>query len=425
MVSETALALAARLRRREVSSVELTRACLDAIARDGNGCFIDVSPRSALREAARADELIARGAGGPFTGVPTGIKDHEPVRGTFTRLGSSAFRYLVSPVDGAVARTCRRAGFVLVGKTSTSELTILPFVDTALGPPTRNPHDPSRYAGGSSGGAAAAVASDLIAIAPGSDGGGSIRIPAAFCGLVGVKPTRGAVPSPYGMFDPIGISHLGPIAKTVRDAVALLDVLGGARFGTLLDASLPPLAIRILRGSPLVAVDRAIADATDAVARRLADMGHRVSDIGPMPGAIEDFLPVMARMLARVPLLPGMDRLLQPATRWLRAQGTGVTASDARAVADRAIARMAAWWGDADVIVSPTVAQPPPHVGAFAHLGGEATFRAAADYGAFTAPFNLTGQPALTIPVGPMIGVQLVGRMHQDRLLLALADRLT
>jgi len=228
------------------------------------------------------------------------------------------------------------------------------------------------------------------------------------------------------MFDPIGISHLGPIAVTVRDAIAMLDVLApGSRFGAALDAPTPTLRVRVLKSSPLVDVDPEIGAAVDDVARRLGDQ----RDIGAMPGAIADFVPVMARMLARVPLLPGMGRLLEPATRWLRAQGAGVSAADARAVADRAIARMAAWWGDADVVIAPTVAQPPPRVGQFAHLSGEATFHAAAAYAAFTAPFNLTGQPALTIPWGTTsaglpIGVQLVGRNNTDAMLLALADRL-
>ena len=170
----SALELAARLRRREISSVELVRAALDTIrARDHElGAFVEVAARRALHAARRADAQIARGVTAPFLGVPTAIKDHEPVRGLGTRLGSRAFRWLVSPIDGQVARTCRRAGFVIVGKTTCSALTILPFIDVGLHAPTRNPHDPSRYGGGSSGGAAVAVASGMLPIAPGSDGGG-------------------------------------------------------------------------------------------------------------------------------------------------------------------------------------------------------------------------------------------------------------
>ena len=224
-------ALAILIRRRELSSVELTRHCLEVI-RSRNpelSAFVDVAETRALREAQRADATVARG-GAPsptLRGVPTGIKDNDHLRGHFTRVGSRALRWVYSPVDGMVARAMRIAGFILLGKLATSELTILPVVDTALGPPTRNPHAPDRYAGGSSGGSAAAVASGMIPIAPGSDGGGSIRIPAAFCGLVGFKAGRRAVPNPYGIFDVVGISALGPLAHTVREAALLLDVLAG------------------------------------------------------------------------------------------------------------------------------------------------------------------------------------------------------
>lgn len=431
----SALELAGRLRRREVSSVELVEQAIAQIrARDGElGAFVEVAARRALLQARRADAALGRkGPHAPFLGIPTGIKDHEPVRGLGTRLGSRAFRWVISPIDGYVARACRRAGFILLGKTACSELTILPYAHGTLHPPTRNPHDPSRYSGGSSAGAAAAVAANLIAIAPGSDGGGSIRIPAAFCGLVGVKPSRGAVPNPYGMLDPIGLSSLGPLAHSVRDAAALLDVLverpTGA-FTRACETPVPKLRVRVLTDPPLANLTTAPAHAAAAreVARRLDQLGHTVSDAPHLTGELERFLPLMARMVARVPLLPIMERSLEPTTRWLRAQGRGVTLSDVRAVADSLARDIDAWWGDADLVVTPTTAQPPPAVGSFAHLDGEATFRAAAALGAFTAPFNVTGQPALSLPfptTGLPIGVQLVGRRGADHLLLAVAASL-
>lgn len=226
----TALDLAARLRRREVSSVELTRATFAAIAEKDPAvhAFVDVGERRALRAAEEADRRLRRGGTlPPFLGVPTAIKDSELVRFLHTRVGSRAFKWVVSPVDGKLARRCREGGFVIVGKTSTSELTILPFVDTDLGPPTRNPCSLDRYAGGSSGGAAAAVAAGMLAIAPGSDGAGSIRLPAAFCGLVGVKPGRGALFNEHRAVDASDLSGIGPLARTVRDAAALMDVLDG------------------------------------------------------------------------------------------------------------------------------------------------------------------------------------------------------
>jgi amidase len=437
MLDRPALELAAMLRRREVSSVELTRACLDTIAaRDRDiAAFVDVSPRRALAAARRADHLLARGGElPPFLGVPTGIKDHEPVRFHFTRLGSAAFRWLVAPYDGHVARACKRAGFVIVGKTSCSELTLLPIVDVAIHAPTRNPHDLSRYSGGSSGGAAAAVAAGMLPIAPGADGGGSIRIPAAFCGLVGFKVTRGALPNPYGLIDASQLCTIGPVARTVRDAAALLDALAAqpdGSFARALGAAIPRLRVRVLVTPPIAtAVDAEIEAATRALAERLAALGHDVSDAPPMRvGDLDDFIPIMAQMAALVPVLPGMERRLQPATRWMRERGRGVSRARARALAEQLAARVLAWFGDADVVVSPTVGDLAPEVGSFRALDGEGTFRAIAPIGAFTAPFNLSGQPAVSLPVattrsGLPIGVQLVGRLGADRLLLSLADRI-
>jgi amidase len=425
------------LRRREVSSVELVRASLDAIAaRDREiAAFVDVSPRRALAAARRADARLAGGGElPPFLGVPTGIKDHEPVRFHYTRIGSRAFRWLIAPFDGHVAMACKRAGFVIVGKTSTSELTILPIVDTELHPPTRNPHDLSRYAGGSSGGAAAAVAAGMLPIAPGADGGGSIRIPAALCGLVGFKPTRGALPNPYGRLDVAGISTIGPLARTVRDSAALLDALAARPDGTFARAvrgAVPRLRVRVLVEPPIeVAVDPEVAAATRAAARRLADAGHDVDDARPLvAGGLDEFLPIMARMVARVPMLPAMERSLQPVTRWMRERGRGVTRAEASDRARRMSARITDWFGDADVIVSPTVACLAPVVGSFRDLDGEGLFRAVAPLAAFTAPFNVSGQPAVSLPLsttsrGLPIGLQLIGRAGADRLLLALSARL-
>ncbi len=432
IATDSALALAARLRRRELSSVELTQHCLANIERDdpGLGAFVDVSATRALRQARRADELIARGAQAPFLGVPTAIKDHEHVRGHFTRIGSRAFRWLYSPIDGFTARACRQAGFVILGKLACSELTILPFVDT---PPTRNPYDRERYAGGSSGGSAAAVAGGLIPIAPGSDGGGSVRIPAAFCGLVGLKTSRGTLPSPHPAIDPVGISVLGPLARTVRDAAAFTDALTGApgRFLSACGEPVSALRVRVLTTSHLVDVEPEIAAATLMIARRIEALGHHLADAAPLSGEIEDFLPIMARMVGRIPLVLGMRKLLQPSTLWLHGRGKGLTRDDAVNAGAALARRVFEWFGDADIVVTPTVGISPPRIGRFAGLDGEATFRAAAPLGAFTAPFNVTGQPAITIPAtrsrsSPSlpIGVQLVGKLGSERLLLALATLL-
>jgi amidase len=203
----------------------------------------------------------------------------------------------------------------------------------------------------------------MLAIAPGSDGGGSIRIPAAFCGLVGVKPSRGALPNPYGMFDPVGLSTIGPLATNVRDAAAMLDVLAEKpSFAPACDAPVPSLNIRVLVDPPLANVTTAPAHAAAVrdAARALEQLGHTITDAPRLTGELDRFLPLMARMVARVPLLPIMERSLEPTTRWLRAQGRGVTLSDVRAIADSLTRDVDAVFGDADIMLTPTTAQPPP-----------------------------------------------------------------
>ncbi len=430
LATSSALDLAARLRRRELSSVELTQHCLATIERSNPdlGSFVAVSAASALRQARRADQLLARGVQTPFLGVPTGIKDHEHVRGHFTRLGSRAFRWLYSPVDGFTARTLRRAGFVLLGKLACSELTILPFIDS---PPARNPHARDHYAGGSSGGSAAAVAANMIPIAAGSDGGGSIRIPASFCGLVGLKPGRGTLRNPVARLDPVGINVIGPLARGVRDAAALTDVLAGMRdhFASACDEPVPRLRVRVLTRSHLVDVDPEVAAATDAIARRLEAAGHQLGEMPAMTGDVEDFVPIMARMVSTLPLVPAMRRVLEPTTLWLHGRGRALTRSASVAAGAALTRKILAWFGDAEIVVTPTVGVLPPRIGSFAQLDGEATFRAAAPLAAFTAPFNVSGQPAISIPAGRSrsglpIGVQLVGPMGSERLLLAIASSL-
>lgn len=426
-----ALELAARLARRELSAVDAVTAALAQIrAHDELGAFASLDEAGALRQARRADALRARGVELPFLGVPVGIKDCDPVRGFVTGFGSRAFRWLYAPVDGQVARAMRRAGFVILGKTSTSELTILPIVGHATGRPARSPLAPDHFGGGSSGGSAVAVAAHLFPVGPGSDGAGSIRIPAAFCGLVGMKPGRGVLPSPFGAFDPSGITSLGALAHSVRDAAALLDVLGGHGFGAAVERTPPPrLRVRLLVSSTIARVEPEIAARTIEVAKRLEAMGNSLAPAPPFIASIDEFLPIMARMAARVPMGPLMTRALEPTTRFLRAWGREL---DDRQVAERATAlgdRVLAWFGDTDILVTPTVAIGPPRIDAYAGLDGEALMRACAPLGAFTAPFNLSGQPAISIPAGTTraglpIGVQLVGRARADRLLLQLAARL-
>jgi amidase len=439
----SALGVAALLRRRELSAEELCRHTLDVIDKKNSElhAFVDVASERALRAARRADRQLATSNGETpaFLGVPTGIKDHDHLAWHFTRAGSRALSWVFSPVDGYVARACRKAGFVFVGKTACSELTILPVVAPDSHPPTRNPFDTQRFAGGSSGGAAAAVAAGMLPIAPGSDGGGSIRIPAAFCGLVGIKPGRGSVPNPYRALDRAELSAIGPLAATVRDAAALLDVLAGrpqhhdtpAPASFLAACERPPAAlrIRVLGRTPLANLDPEIEAALGRAARALASLGHELDQGEALEGSVDEFIPLMAKWVAKVPLLPFTETLLQPTTRWLRERGRGVATAEVTRLHHDLERRVAAWLGDADMWLTPTVPILPPMVHAYDDLDGEAVFRAAAPIGAFTAPFNISGQPAVSLPAGRSqggvpIGIQLVARHGEERRLLSLAAAL-
>jgi amidase len=424
----SALEQAAAVRRRDVSVEELLRDYLATIeARQPElQAFTQLDPARALATARRLDARARRDEPrGPLWGLPTAMKDVHLARGTFTRLGSRAFRWLWSPVDDVTTRAVRRAGMVLVGKLATSELALLPWVETDLQPPTRNPWDPELTAGGSSGGSAAALAAGLLPVAPASDGAGSIRIPATFCGLVGHKPTRGLVPNPFARFERLGLSVVGPHARSVDDAAALLDVLvDGGDFLESVRRPPPRLRVRFTTESTVARTEPDVARAVSKVTAALAALGHEVEEGGGLGGSVDEYLPLFARAAAE--LFVPSERRLQPTTRWLRELGRGVTVEAARARLRELAARVDAWLGAADLWVTPTVACAPPRVGATADLGPAARFAVAAPLGAFTAAFNLSGHPATSIPVWLdgrrlPLGVQLIGPRAADARVLATA----
>jgi amidase len=445
LLDRSALELGDLIRQREISSEELTRFFLERIERfDGElSSFVTVLRRRAILAARLADRrLRSRGEEpiGVFHGVPTGVKDLVPMRGTPTKLGSRAFRWFVSPFDAPTARTIKRAGFVVLGKLATSELGALPITEPDIHPPTRNPWNLAHSAGGSSGGSGAAVAAGLVPIAQGSDGGGSIRIPAAFNHLFGFKPSLSLLGNMHGAVNRLGLSVVGPLAHTVEDAAAMLDVLRGHPLGDPVrgddfcrsQCHRPPgrLRVRVTTRSPLGdETDAAIADGVRRTAELLEELGHEVETAPIVEGKLEDFLPLWQLQLALVPVPRIGDASLQPVTRWLRQTGRAL---DRRAV-ERAHAALKQEIDEqldgADVLVTPSVASPPPRVGQFEGLAPEELFRAVAPIGAFTAPFNVTRGPAASIPGGVTgdglpFGVQLGSHPGQDGILLALARQL-
>lgn len=438
----TALEMARALRRRELSSLELTQACLARIAEHNPrlNAFVRVLAGQASRAARRADKRLASSEHGElpaFEGVPCAIKDLNMLAGACTSFGSRSYRYLWSPVDGPVTKRVRQGGFVLLGKLATSEFGAMPVTEPDIHPPTSNPWHTGHSAGGSSGGSGSAVAAGLLPMAQASDGAGSIRIPAALCHLFGFKPSRSYLPDPHGRGGQVLLSCVGPISHSVEDAAALLDVMVGrthllpeAPEGSLLErCNRPPPSLKVFMctDNPMGPIDAERVAAVERVGGWLRELGHRVEPRPVLRAELEDFLPLWQSQLAGIPVL--YEGWLQPVTRWLRAGGRGYSAAEVLAVRDRLAARVLQWCGGADLMLCPTVAIAAPPIGAWRDLEPEQHFRAAAQLGVFTAPFNVSGQPAASIPCGLdghglPIGVQLVGRSGRDGRLLAVCRQL-
>ena len=449
----TALEQAAAVRAGETSSVDLVDHYADRIAKvDGEvGAFVTLTLETAREQAQQADRAVAAGEDvPPLHGVPIAIKDLNMTAGVPTRMGSRAFHDLVPPLDDHVVTRLRAAGTISLGKTNTPEFGLPCYTETDVAPPARTPWDLSRSAGGSSGGAAAAVAAGLVPFAQGSDGGGSVRIPASVCGLYGIKVSRGRISRGPLMGDITGLSWDGPLARTVRDAAAMLDAMAGPMPGDphwaapperpfVSYADTPPGRLRIGRTrEPVVAtaeVHPHVVEAYDAASALLVELGHDVEDIAPpydssLAPAFEVLWSVSA---AGVPVAPDREELLQPLTRWLRERGrstpaTAFTAALARlqAATRRGIAATAQY----DVLLVPTLAQPPAPIGWFRAAGDPAAeFERMKQWTPFTAIFNMTGQPAVNVPLhwspdGLPIGVMLVGRPADEATLVSLSAQL-
>lgn len=427
----------------EVSSVELVELYLNRIARldPQLNAFVTVRGEEALADARAADDA-PRNA--PFHGVPIAIKDLTATAGIRTTYSSRAYASFVPDFDTAVARRLRAAGFVILGKTNTPEFGTTAFTESDLNGATRNPWNADLTPGGSSGGAAAALAAGLVPVAQGSDGGGSIRIPASCCGVFGLKPSRGRVSAaPFTSLE--GLSTSGPLSRSVADAAHLLDVLAGYEPGDPYwappperpfaeEALEPPDTLRVAVTSlPPVdtPVDPACVEALTSAAALLAELGHDVTEATPLwnePGLEHTFIAVWQVGPA---LHPVEDLgLLTPLNRGLLESASGSSAADyARAVARLQVVarRTVAFWQDYDVVLTPTLALPPVPIGWQEEVAGakEQLLRNTV-FTPFTAIANLTGLPAVSLPLhwtadGLPIGVQAIGPPAGDALLLRLA----
>ena len=462
----TALEQGEWLRRGRVTPRELVEHYLGRIERHNAalGALTVVEGERALARAEALTTLDARFA--PLWGIPIADKELVQRAGQRTTFGSRLRVDHIATTDDELVHHFDAAGAISLGATAAPEFGLSSYTESLVSPPARNPYDLGRGAGGSSGGAAAAVAAGLLPVAPGSDGGGSIRIPAAACGLVGLKPSRGRTPTENGLDSLAGLVVAGPIARTVADAALMLDALIAAApwtFATRAPVD-PPLAsgrdhphsgpllsaavrgegryqLGVMTTSPwdeytdIVLEPEARWAFVEAIAG-FAALGHGIDDIAldPEPDYGRHFRTVWMASAARVPARTSDElALLEPLTAWLVEQGRALSAETLVEALDwltsferRVIERLST----ADAVLTPALAMTPRPLGWYDATDAERNFTQQVQYTPFTSFVNVAGLPALTLPVGltpstsdqpglPM-GVQLIGRPGGEATLLAL-----
>ncbi|MGH1565099.1 amidase [Mumia sp. DW29H23] len=440
-IPSSALALAAAYRSEEADPVSVVDTLLERVAAlDAEvGAFVTVTADEARAAAVAARDAL-RGPGAdalpPLFGVPTALKDLTPTAGIRTTFGSAAFADLVPEMDGSPAVRVAAAGMISLGKTSTPELGLPCYTEPDVAPPSRTPYDLTRGAGGSSGGAAAAVATGLVPVAVGSDGGGSIRIPASSCGLVGIKPSRGLVGGTPEEIDVSGLAVPGTLALTVADAAALLDVLAltGSRMQDACGRA--PGRLRVARFcDPVISElppDPEVVAAYEDMSRLLVRLGHDVVDVPPPfgPETVAAFETAWFVGAASVPVPPEREELLRPLTRWERERGraaTGVEYASALLAMRQAEQRTLEAYAAYDVVLTPTLGQLPAPVGSLRDDADPAAdFEAQKGFTPYTSVWNIAGAPALSLPTGWSsgglpIGTMIAGKPGSEPLLLSLA----
>jgi amidase len=445
---------AALVRAGVLSARELVEASLDAIERldSAVNAFAVVCPERALAEA----DAVRPGDDRPLCGVPLAVKDLlGATEGLPTAHGSAAFGDWVADHDTAHVRRLREAGAIVVGKTNTPELGLRPVTESSRFGVTHNPWKLELAAGGSSGGSAAAVAAGMVALAEGSDLGGSIRIPASCCGVVGLKPSRGRVSIGPDFGDVGGGTPAdGPIVRTTLDAALALDAMAGYEPGdhhwigaprrTFAEATKRPLAhvpIRLVLDAPLgIPVDEEPRSAARRAATLLAELGHDVLEQSPdweddafpsawstfVTGALQHIVRVLERLHDR-PVDPG---LAEPATRAWLLDSPPVTLLDYLEAQERLIAfsrRILRSWPPDAVLVTPTLTRLPAPADSLRPQAGVTDD--AVRFSGLVRIWNVTGQPAISLPLhqtddGVPVGVQLVGPPGREDLVLALAAQL-
>jgi amidase len=431
------LVMKKELRPREVAEFFLARI---AKFNPRLNAFMTVTAARALDDAARLEAVASDAAGLPLYGVPYSLKDLTWTRGIRTTMGSKNYENFVPEEDAEIVRLMREAGGIMLGKTTTPE-----FGATAEGglcPPARNPWNPAHTAGASSGGAAAALASGMHPIAEGSDGGGSIRVPSACCGIVGLKPSRSRVSfAPFYGEVWAGLATSGPMARSVADAALMLDVLSAPVIG---DPHLPPppgssfcaaaklrpkkLRLAAIAESALGPTDPEVRAAFDSACMAFESMGHSVQAVALDPGTMfRDTVPVLVGANVASLSVPNPE-LMDPVVRGLWETGQQITATryiktltELHNTSRRLIQALDPY----DALLTPTLPKPAVLLGSLP-TSETKMFEEIFAWGAFTFPFNATGQPAFSLPngltaAGLPIGLQIVGRPYDEAGIIALA----
>ena len=426
----------------EVSSVELTEMYLRRIEEFNPrlNAYLTVSADEAMAQAREADAARARGERAPMLGIPTSIKDLEATKGIRSTMGSLVFDGMVPDRDSILVERVKAAGAVILGKTNTPEFGLLGVTQNRLGDPCCNPWDPTRTSGGSSGGAAAAVIAGLSSVAPGTDGGGSVRLPSSFCGLYGLKPTLGRVPRAggFGKPSPNLTSQAGPMARTVRDAALLLQVLAGhdSRDPSSLRSATPDYSaglgqsiqgLRIAWSPDLgyCPVDPQVLEATASAAQMFQEFGCVVEETdfsldNPLPPFYDIFysnnFASWGHLLEESP-----DALTDYGRTFLEhgSHATGVDFARAIAAVEVMKSKLADLLERYDLLMTPTVAVPAfPHGQFPTQIGNHVMEDPRRGFSPYTRPFNVIGSPAASIPCGMSseglpIGLHIIGR-HED-----------
>jgi amidase len=453
------IGLADLLRRREIRPLELAELALVAIEKINP--ILNAVVEVFADRAAALDDRTNGASELPFPGVPFLGKDLPFEKGVHAEMGSELARGYVAPVDTELAIRLRAAGAINLGRTTTSEFAFAATTENRATGRTRNPWNIERSTAGSSGGAAASVASGAVPFAQGSDAGGSIRTPSSFCGLVGLKPTRARVPlAPFPMLSQAGLNNFFVLTRTVRDCAALLDAVEGPAVGDTFEIARPTMPYRAAIARPPsslriaftaiawsgLPVDKAVADAVRRTAKLCEELGHRVEEAAPAfdyatylgaqktlfpPYVVQD-VDAVAQALGRT---PGPDNL--QSTTWdLYYRGRTTPATDLLAALDTysdIVRRVAVFWQGYDLLLTPTCTVLPQLLGVNdpdrAGADTDTMFDQLAPQETFTSLFNATGQPALSLPLqesddGMPIGMQFVGRFGDETRLLALAAQL-